>query len=610
MPYDLRMSHRARPLLKIAVAAVVLASGIVVVAGVAAAEPGFSALQAMPAIPGSSTPPDAPYGAVSCPTITSCTAAGPFGHISLEGRPTVVTETAGAWGAPTAIALPSGGISGTSDPAQFNAISCGSVGNCLAVGDYPTANGLLPMLAEESAGAWGAASSPALPSGGNSISKAALTGAWCASAGNCVVVGFYVNTSQGEQGFSATESSGTWGAAAVLPLGAGAPFILAPMALSCTDVMDCTTVAVGLGATALTGYAWTETAGTWAAATKVGVGDWFYGVACPSATTCLAVGFAARTSLPIVVQETSGTWGATKVLAGPRLAPTLGGGGLTGISCNSGVCVAVGQLLASGTRFNGGGAAIAATWAGGTWSSVGVAHGFRAKGKAATDTAFTAVSCSSATQCLGVGYAGFYPYKSANEPLYPVSLQLTPARRVVAPGPPTQVAATPRLHGVIATWLPPTDDGGAPVTTFTATARPGGRTCTSSRDRCQIAGLADGHRYRVFVTDQTSFGPSAAAASAPFVAGTAPSVPRDVRVTQSNGVAVVSWHASVSPPGEPVTGYDVNGEVRGSEFNACQSYAGACTIVRLDKGQVYTIWVDATDATGTSVSGRVRFVAK
>ena len=63
----------------------------------ASAEPGFSSLQTLPNVRGTSAPDAGAYGSVSCPSATSCTAVGPSvgqlteGLSSDAGRPTAIT---------------------------------------------------------------------------------------------------------------------------------------------------------------------------------------------------------------------------------------------------------------------------------------------------------------------------------------------------------------------------------------------------------------------------------------------------------------------------------------------------------------------------------------
>ena len=87
-----------------------------------------------------------------------------------------------------------------------------------------------------------------------------------------------------------------------------------------------------------------------------------------------------------------------------------------------------------------------------------------------------------------------------------------------APGAPTGVTATAGLSSARVTWVAPTDDGGSTVTRYTATASPGGRTCswTTGDLACTITDLPNTTAYTITVAAENLAG--AGAASAPSAA--------------------------------------------------------------------------------------------
>ena len=489
LAYAPAMSTRA--VIRAAAASALVVTSLVALGGLAAAEPGFTSVHRMPAPVGATNPPDAPYGAVSCASATSCTAVGPYGHITAEGKPTVVTQTAGVWGTPQAIALPAGGVAGGDNPAQLDAVSCPSVGDCTAVGNYPTATSTLPLAVTESSGTWGSASAPPLPTGAATGSKAsaALEGVTCTAAGDCTAVGAYRDAGGATQFMVAVETPAP-GARRRSPERAERcddrgrhPSRARRRATARSWPAPPTAQAFGT-------YAWTETSGTWSGPVAIsapsGTIAIVNGLGCPMPTTCLAVGFgsAGGNVEALTATENGGTWGPFTVMAPPRCRARRGGAArplvrrrdLRSRRCGD----PDGQ---PGRRLSGRRHLV---------GRLVELHGLRAvRGigqRVGQQPALTGVSCTSSTQCLAVGGAAVYPYKSANEPNYSFSTVLTPTRPVTTPGPPASVLAAPVRGGAAVTWQPPLDDGGAPITGATATATPGGASCTSSGTGCTITG--------------------------------------------------------------------------------------------------------------------------
>jgi hypothetical protein len=89
-----------------------------------------------------------------------------------------------------------------------------------------------------------------------------------------------------------------------------------------------------------------------------------------------------------------------------------------------------------------------------------------------------------------------------------------------APGAPTGLTLTPGNSQVAASWTAPASNGGATITSYTATAAPGGATCTSTgtppATACTFTGLTNGTTYTVTVkaTNTVGTGPASASATA------------------------------------------------------------------------------------------------
>ncbi len=106
------------------------------------------------------------------------------------------------------------------------------------------------------------------------------------------------------------------------------------------------------------------------------------------------------------------------------------------------------------------------------------------------------------------------------------------------PHPPTSVAAQTGTHSATISWTPPAMDGGAQITSYTATATPDGATCSATApDRtCTLTGLAETVPYSVTVTARNAVGTST------------PSAPVAVLLTRSPSPAPAPTGAPIQTP--------------------------------------------------------------
>jgi Fibronectin type III domain len=84
------------------------------------------------------------------------------------------------------------------------------------------------------------------------------------------------------------------------------------------------------------------------------------------------------------------------------------------------------------------------------------------------------------------------------------------ASPVTAPGAPTAVAATAGDSSAAVSWDAPTSNGGAPITGYTVTAAPGGRTATTTGTIATVTGLTNGTAHTFTVTATNTAGTSTA----------------------------------------------------------------------------------------------------
>lgn len=164
--------------------------------------------------------PEASFGHVSCASPGNCVAVGGYTDSAHQNVSMIATETGGTWSMsrPDLSKLPSVSSTGTN---VLRSVSCPSVGNCTAAGYYLDSSGGggtdQPMVVSETGGSWGPSTGAQLPGNVNATTAAVhLYGLACASAGNCTAIGDYRTSSGYTEGFTLTETNGTWAAGSEL----------------------------------------------------------------------------------------------------------------------------------------------------------------------------------------------------------------------------------------------------------------------------------------------------------------------------------------------------------------------------------------------------------
>ncbi len=151
------------------------------------------------------------------------------------------------------------------------------------------------------------------------------------------------------------------------------------------------------------------------------------------------------------------------------------------------------------------------------------------------------------TAANGVGPS---PASAASTPVTP---KVTPS---TVPTAPTAVAATPGDKRATVTFVAPASNGGSPITRYTVTAAPGGRSATTTgATTATVLGLTNGTAYTFRVTATNAAGTSPASLPSAAVTPRTPGTPTLSGTVTANGVPVGNTRLNAyTPAGAYVSG--------------------------------------------------------
>ena len=194
------------------------------------------------------------------------------------------------------------------------------------------------------------------------------------------------------------------------------------------------------------------------------------------------------------------------------------------------------------------------------------------------------------------------------------SLFATPAGGTRPPSSPIGVTAAAGEGQATVDWTAPSDGGGAPIVSYTATATPGDASCsTTGATSCAIIGLVNGSSYTFTVTATNVTGTSPPSDSSQAITPkrfTVPEAPSIHVHALTQGTIVVALARAVDDGGSPITAYQVSLNHAAWTSLAATS-ASHWSVSYLTAGKVYQVRLRALNAVGpgpasTAVSVRVR----
>lgn len=357
---------------------------------------------------------------LSCAAVGSCALGGSYYDAAGNEWPLVDVDAHGAWQRASELELPANAL-GDGQTSEVRSVACAAVGTCVAVGTYlddttPVAR-TVGFVAEETGGAWHAATESTLPAGANADPFVSLNQVACPEAGSCVAVGSFIGASDVTEGLVLQQSGTTWTAEVVTPPSDASAYAGTTIAeVTCLAHGACTVLgtynAAGGGLEALVD---TESSGTWPPATAVKMPAntaanphaflyGFLGVACASAGNCALGGQyrdAAGDYEGFLANEVRGTWHAALEAPLPADGASAGqNGGIVSLACPAaGQCRAGAAYLDTAGTYQ----ALVLSESDGVWArgtKVVLPGGARTVGQ---DGGVYAMACPRPSACTAVG---------------------------------------------------------------------------------------------------------------------------------------------------------------------------------------------------------------
>ena len=206
-------------------------------------------------------------------------------------------------------------------------------------------------------------------------------------------------------------------------------------------------------------------------------------------------------------------------------------------------------------------------------------------------------------------------YKSSATDTSRVGLAKTPNRLLAVDAPaavpcaPNNVTATVASKSSVVSWEEVAADNGSAVTSYTAIASPGGRTCSiTSGTTCTITGLVNNTPHSISVVANNAIGVGASSTAVTVlpigipgavgaVVATAQKNALNVSWTQTEGDAVGITYVATASPG-------------GGTCSSTEIVMTSCTISGLINGAQYTVSVVGINVYGTGIATTLQSAAR
>ena len=256
------------------------------------------------------------------------------------------------------------------------------------------------------------------------------------------------------------------------------------------------------------------------------------------------------------------------------------------------------------------------TWVAPTDNGGSAITGYYVERAVGAGGAWTRIATTATTSYVATGLANGTTYAfrvmatnaagagAAREPVL-----ATPA---TTPGAPTSVATVAGDGFVTLTWVAPSSNGGAVVTSYLIEKSTDGTAwttaATTSAREFTVTGLANGTAYRFRVSAENAAGTGAPAqASATVTPSAKAASPTGIVATPTDGSIALTWSAPADTGGSTLTGYTVEQSTDGGVTwtTAATTATPSTTLTGLTNGTTYSYRVRANNSIGSGAASIV-----
>ena len=346
---------------------------------------------------------EAVVNSLSCGSPGNCSAVG-FYRSSAGPQGFVVSQVDGVW--ETFEDVP-GLVAANAGNARVTSVSCASPGNCSAVGTYKSGILYQVFVVSQVDGVWDTFEDVPGLVAANTGGNVNVNSVSCGSVGNCSAGGYYYSTDFGTRAFVVSQVDGVWQTFEDVPGQVLSGSVV--MSVSCASAGNCSAGGYHAADTGYQAFVVSQVAGTWGtledvadlAAVNTGNYSQVNSVSCASAGNCSAGGhyYTDSGQQAFVVSQVDGAWQTFEDVPGLVAVNPAGESDVRSVSCASaGNCSAGGYYYLN----DSGNQAFVVSQVDGVWQTFEDVPGLVAV-NISGNARITSVSCATAGNCSAGG---------------------------------------------------------------------------------------------------------------------------------------------------------------------------------------------------------------